>query len=184
MTDPPQDGAGADREDPSVGGAVDRTREIKLPPLPARPRGGDPEGQPPAPVTPAEQPPPPGSLADQPTDQLRPPAGPARQDTLAFGPSAADEAGPGNAAPGPATPGPVTAGEGAPDQGAPGYRPPGHGAPAHDPVGYRPAGASAVPEPPGAPGRGRAWPWVLLALLPLVVIVGAGVLLFLLLRGV
>ena len=165
MSDPAQRERGLD-------GGADPTRDIRLPPLPDRPFPPLPSdwsvtgrsAETPAPVG-AEQPPPPapgepttprsGPLVDQPTGGVgRPPEG-ARERTLTFEGTSAERWAAGHAT--------------APD-------------PAWSPVPPR-EGPVVGPRPRTAPARGRRWPWVVLTLIPLLVIVGAGVWLLLLLRA-
>jgi hypothetical protein len=100
-------------------------------------------------------PPPYHAPDDEPTDRLQPPGDPDRQRTLAFDSPAGDLGQPPFGSPEAVSPAPV-------------LQPPA-------PVPAPPAGG---PEP-----RPRRWPWVLLVLLPLLVIVGAGLLLARLLGG-
>ncbi len=206
MSTPPQDPAGrspAPRFD-------DPTRDIRLPSPPDRPSAHvRPQWQAHVrrdPVPPARTPPvqgalpetpapaaedtsttteagaphasPPGDLlANQPTDKMSAPPG-IRQQTLAF------DAPPGPAAPGPLTPGlsagalpPAVASSGPPSSGSPGqpsFAPSGHGAPS-----YGPPGQGSRPAPAGK----RRWPWVVLTILPILVIIVSGLLLLWLLRG-
>lgn len=149
------------KDEPPASGLADRTRDIRLPPVPGSPPvvvrpewsfhrpqpsadEADPgtaqeAGQPVPEVAPPAAP----SIADQPTDNLQPPGRPAREKTLTFGP-------------------------------------PGEGAMPHPPAAVRPN--YAMPRVVPAP-RSRRWPWVVLIALPLIVIAVAAVLLVILLRG-
>jgi hypothetical protein len=94
------------------------------------------------------------------------------------------DARPGPAAPGPLSPGlsagalpPAVASSGPPPSGSPGqpsFAPSGHGAPS-----YGPPGQGSRPAPAGK----RRWPWVVLTILPILVIIVSGLLLLWLLRG-
>ena len=132
MTDPPR------QDDPATGfGGPDRTRDIRLPPLPDRsppvlPREWASGQRPPASSEP-ESAEPTSPVADEPTDQLAPPHGRPRDRTIAFA---------------------------SPEM----------------------AGGRPTPVIGPAP-RSRRWPLVLLALVPILVIVGAGIALLVLLRG-
>jgi hypothetical protein len=125
---------------------------------------------------------PPGELlANQPTDKL--PSPPRhRQQTLSFGTPAGIAPGP--PAPGPhvaaspgGTPPPAVVSSGPPPSGSPGqppFAPSGHGAPS-----YGPPGPGSRPVPAGK----RRWPWVVLTILPILVIIVSGLLLLWLFRG-
>lgn len=185
MSTPPQD--------PPASGSDDRTRDIRLPSLPDRPPAVvRPERQAhvqPAPVEQSEPgtapdatavvsaprpadptPPRPYVLPNERTDKLSsPPQG--RQQTLAFDPPAAPPAEEPRVV---ADPGPAQA----PAQvGAPVFAPPSFGPPGHGTSSYGPTGHGIAPQ------RSRRWPWVVLTVLPILVIVAAGLLLLLLLRG-
>lgn len=149
---------------------ADPTRDIRLPPLPGRPEPGLPSewerlrseraaaaaAVPDTAVPEGEGPagPTAGTLADQPTDQLgQPPQGP-RDRTLTFRGTAAERWAAGH----PATPDPAWSSV--------------------------PAGSTPVVAPRRRPeDRSRRWPWVLLTLVPILVIVVTGVWLLLLMRG-
>jgi hypothetical protein len=182
MSTPPQDPAGgtpAPRFD-------DPTRDIRLPSLPDRPPAPvRPEWKAHAQPTPAEQPglgggddatavvsaarsaepapPRPYVLPNEPTDKVSSPPQ-MRQQTLAFDASVA---------PAPAHSAGIPApGLASPQSSAPpSLHPPAHGRPS-----YGPPGGSA-------PDRKRRWPWVVLTVLPILVIIAAGLLLLFLLRG-
>jgi hypothetical protein len=143
-----------DPQAPPASGLADPTRDIRLPPLPGRP---GPE-LPPAWAGLRAEPAPAGTsddaLADQPTDQLGSPPEPKRDRTLTFDGTSAQRW----AAGFPATP--------------------------------DPAWSSVPPGPPPvvAPRsrveeRSRRWPWVVLALVPILVIVVTGVWLLVLMQG-
>jgi len=149
------------KDEPPASGLADRTRDIRLPPVPGsppvvvRPEWSSYRPQPstdeavPGTAQGAEQPEPEvapvptPSIADQPTDNLQPPGRPAREKTLTFGP-------------------------------------PGKGAMPHPPAAVHPN--YAMPRVVAAP-RSRRWPWGVLIALPLIVIAVAAVLLLILLRG-
>lgn len=139
MTDP----------DPRLG--TDPTRDIRLPPLAARPL------PPLRPESDAAEPEPTttGLQVDQPTDEVSGPARGAREPTLTFEGTNAERWAAGLAAP------PDPAWSALPPRSGP-------------LVGPR-------ARPPRV--RGRRWPWVVLTLIPLLIIVGAGVWLLLLLRA-
>jgi hypothetical protein len=165
----------------------ERTRNIRLPSSPDRPPAAvRPEWQThvpqPAEAPPTEQPgdvgtpataalpgrsaehvpPRPYVLPDDPTDKLSSPP-PVRQQTLAFD---APPAGvPASVPPPPGHPGPARGADVAP--------------PAASPVRIAPAYVPPSPAPEGS----RRWPWVVLTVLPILVIVGAALMLLLLLRG-
>jgi hypothetical protein len=205
MSTPPQDPAGQSTGPRSD----DPTRDIRLPPVPDRPQAVvRPPAQaapPSAPLPVSEEPEPrPPSTADAPPakgtvspDLSSRPAPPrpyvlpnerdnetsspplVRQRTRAFDASA--EGVPGAGAPRP--PGHPAPGQGpprigtkpfGPGQGTPSSGPSVHGAPADGPPGR-----DADP----APARQRRWPWVVLTLVPILVIVVSGLMLFFLLRG-
>jgi hypothetical protein len=112
--------------------------------------------------SPEQVPPRPYVLPDDPTDKLSSPPQ-VRQQTLAFDSPPAGVPAP--VPPPPGRPAPLRGADVAPPaaspvQGAPTYVPPGP-----------------------APERSRRWPWVVLTVLPILVIVGAGLMLLLLLRG-
>lgn len=195
MSTPPQDPRG-DAPEPRPD---DRTRDIRLPSLPDRPPSTvRPEWHSHIPQSAADMPP---SEAEQsgPVDAAVPPASPARsadpapprpyvlpdeltdemssppqgrQPTLAFDvppegasapvapPDPAAWQGSVPAAPAPSWPPP--------------FAPPAHGAPSYGPPGRGPA---------RAPERNRRWPWVVLTVLPILVIIGAGLMLLFLLGG-
>lgn len=176
-----------DDRHPSPQGGDDRTRDIRLPPLPgSAPAALRPEwsaaAQPAPPIQPVapEVPPSPPMVQpaalqvappepdpvrnhepidDEPTDHLPPPASVDRQRTLTFDSPPPD----------------LGAGNGQPPFGSPATAGP---APVRQPS----APAAARPADRPDPGS-RKWPWVLLVLLPLLVIAGAGLLLFFLLGG-
>lgn len=149
----------SERDPQSTSGLADPTRDIRLPPLPGR---AGPELPPEWQAIRAErstqaepaQPEPPDTLADQPTDQLGQPPQGDRDRTLTFSGTSAQRWAAGH----PATPDPAW---------------------------------SSVPAAPGpvvAPRqrperRSRRWPWVVLTLVPILVIVVTGVWLLLLMRG-
>jgi len=137
----------------------DPTRDIRLPPVPGTPPPAMPHQR-----AATAQPAPPevhDPIDDEPTDRLLPAASPERQRTLAFDAPAGDH---GNGPP---------------------FGSPGTGGP--PPVVQPPAPVAQPPAPAPPAGRAdpdsRKWPWVLLVLLPLVVIVAAGLVLALLLGG-
>jgi hypothetical protein len=164
MTDRPLD----DRH-PSSQGVNDPTRDIRLPPLPgstpaalppewsaaAQPAPSAVQASVPEPALPRVHDP----VDDEPTDLLPPPVSPDRQRTLTFDSPAGD----------------LGHGLGQPPFGSPGTAGP---APVLQPPAPVPAPPAARPDP-----HTRKWPWVLLVLLPLVVIVVAGLVLALLLGG-
>lgn len=196
MSTPQQDPAG----DAPAPRFDDPTRDIRLPSLPDRPQAvvrpewrahvqpavPDPSPSPRSPA-PAEQhesgtadatdvttaaqparspdpaPPRPYVLPNEPTDELSSPSR-VRQQTLAF-----DAAAAGTPAPGV----PHVQGSAAPGQASPQF-----GAPPFGPPYYGPPGRGSAPD------RTRRWPWVVLTVLPILVIVAAGLLLIFLLRGV
>ena len=158
----------AAEHEPVVSGLADPTRDIRLPPLPGtqppalppewqdvRPPAPEPEGTGPEDPAP-EDPAPDAVLAEQPTDQLGSPPPAERDRTLTFDGSAAEHWAAGHAAP------PDRAWSSVP--------------PASRPiVGPR--------SRPAAGRRSRRWPWVVLTLLPVLVIVVTGVWLLLLMRA-
>jgi hypothetical protein len=198
MSTPPQDPAG----DAPARTHDDRTRDIRLPSLPDRPPAAVPaewqahvrpapveqpageEGTPDATAAvsaalpPEPAPPRPYALPDEPTDELSSPQQ-VRQQTIAFDAPAAGgpEAGAadltGRSAPGQDTPG----------FGAPPFRPPSTAAPGPGGPSYGTPPSSGPPERGIKADRTRRWPWVVLTVLPILVIVLAGLLLVLLLRG-
>jgi hypothetical protein len=151
--------------------AADPTRDIRLPPLPDRPFPQLPEGWSPeradeaaarapgaapahaAPVGP--EPTTSGLQVDQPTDEVGGPPRGVREPTLTFEGTSSERWAAGLAA--------------TPD-------------PAWSPLPPR-NGPVVGPRPRPARERGRRWPWVVLTLVPLLVIVGAGIWLLLLLRA-
>lgn len=159
----------SERDPQSTSGLADPTRDIRLPPLPGRAGPelppewaalrveGDPAAPDPTPAAPSA-PDADGTtaqrLADQPTDQLGQPPQGDRDRTLTFSGTSAQRWAAGH----PATPDPAW---------------------------------SSVPAAPGpvvAPRqrperRSRRWPWVVLTLVPILVIVVTGVWLLLLMRG-
>ncbi|MFD2093027.1 hypothetical protein [Blastococcus deserti] len=172
MTDRPRD----DRPRSPSESIADPTRDIRLPPLPDRPAPDLPRGW--AAPAPAAQPagpdlswPPPdppdgvpvrsgSDLSSPPPD---PPDGvPARPEGVALADQPTDQLG-----------GPAPA-----RQKTLAFEP------AEPPHGLVHAGAAAGPAHRSADVRGRRWPWVLLTVLPVLVILGAGVAWLLLLRGV
>lgn len=179
MSPPPHNPAGdapAQRFD-------DPTRDIRLPSLPDRPQAlVRPEWQAhvrPAAVDPApaparesedapaqaaySAPPRPYVLPNEPTDKLS--SGPqVRQETLAFDSPASAPSRPGDP------------GQAAPQFGALPSGPPSSGAPGHG----TPSSGPAV----RAGDRPRRWPWVALTVLPILVIVAAGLLLVVLFGGI
>jgi hypothetical protein len=199
MTTPPQDPAG---DDPART-YDDRTRDIRLPSLPDRPPAAvPPEWQAhlrPAPVEqprPAEEstpggtaavsaalppepvPPRPYVLPNEPTDELSSPHQ-VRQQTIAFDAPAAGAPAAGAA---PVTGRPAPA-QDPPRLGRPPSRPPSTAAPGPGTPSYGPPPSSGPPERGIKPDRTRRWPWVVLAVLPVLVIVVAGLLLVFLLRA-
>jgi hypothetical protein len=149
--------------------AADPTRDIRLPPLPDRPFPQLPQGWSPerpdeaaAPVeTPApaalavSEPTTSGLQVDQPTDEVGGPRRGVREPTLTFEGTSSERWAAGLAA--------------TPD-------------PAWSPLPSR-SGPVVGPRPRPARERGRRWPWVVLTLVPLLIIVGAGIWLLLLLRA-
>jgi len=152
---------------------TDPTRDIRLPPLPDRPFPSLPPGWSPeradeavvtgrvaeaaAPAESAEsaEPAASGPQVDQPTDEVgRPPEG-ARERTLTFEGTSAERWAAGHAT--------------APD-------------PAWSPLPPR-SGPVVGPRPRPDRRRGRRWPWVVVTLIPVLIIVGAGIWLLLLLRA-
>src|SRR4051812_4932044 len=156
--------------EPAQPNGADPTRDIRLPPLPDRPfplpqewSAGHAAGttaraaaEAPAAGTPADPEPTTSGLhVDQPTDEVgRPPDG-ARNHTLTFEGTSSERWAAGLAA--------------TPD-------------PAWSAVPPRP-GPVVGPRPRPVPEKRRRWPWVVLTLVPLLVIVGAGIWLLLLLRA-
>ena len=155
--------------EPSQPVGADPTRDIRLPPLPDRPFPQLPQGwsaeradqapapvETPAPVTPgAAEPRTSGLQVDQPTDEVVGPRKGVREPTLTFEGTSSERWAAGLAA--------------APD-------------PAWSPLPPR-SGPVVGRRPRPARERGRRWPWVVLTLVPLLIIVGAGIWLLLLLRG-
>jgi hypothetical protein len=155
--------------DPSQPVGADPTRDIRLPPLPDRPfpqlpQGWSPERadataapvQTPAPATPpVPEPTTSGVQVDQPTDEVVGPPKGVREPTLTFEGTSSERWAAGLAA--------------TPD-------------PAWSPVPPR-SGPVVGPRPRPARERGRRWPWVVLTLVPLLIIAGAGIWLLLLLRA-
>jgi hypothetical protein len=154
--------------EPSQPVGADPTRDIRLPPLPDRPfpqlpqgwsagRAGEaawPVGA--APAVPAvPEPTTSGLQVDQPTDEVGGPPKGAREPTLTFEGTSSERWAAGLAA--------------TPD-------------PAWSPLPPR-SGPVVGPRPRPARERGRRWPWVVLTLVPLLIIVGAGIWLLLLLRA-
>ena len=148
--------AGTSERDPlRTSGLADPTRDIRLPPLPGTQ----------APELPPEwealrvdgetaEPEPSEALADQPTDQLGQPPQGDRDRTLTFSGTSAQRWAAGH----PATPDPAWSSV--------------------------PAAPAPVVQPrPRTDGRSRRWPWVVLTLVPILVIVVTGVWLLLLMRG-
>ena len=148
---------------------ADPTRDIRLPPLPDRPfpslpqewsadRAAGTAAAAPAEVAELSEDPEPttsGLQVDQPTDDVnRPPDG-VRNRTLTFEGTSSERWAAGLAS--------------APD-------------PAWSAVPARP-GPVVGPRPRPVPEKSRRWPWVVLTLVPLLVIVGAGIWLLLLLRA-
>jgi hypothetical protein len=151
-----------DPQDPPAARLADPTRDIRLPPLPGTPTPDLPPEWAGLRAEPAAQPAavsdpgdPSDPLADQPTDQMGSPPPAARDRTLTFDGSSAQRWAAGL----PATPDPAWSSV--------------------------PPGAPPVVAPrPRAAERSRRWPWVLLTLLPILVIVVTGVwLLVLMNRG-
>ena len=155
--------------EPAQPNGADPTRDIRLPPLPDRPFPPLPQGWPTdraagstaaAAAEVAEVPADPepttsGLQVDQPTDDVpRPPDG-VRNRTLTFEGTSSERWAAGLAA--------------TPD-------------PAWSAVPARP-GPVVGPRPRPVPEKSRRWPWVVLTLVPLLVIVGAGIWLLLLLRA-
>lgn len=205
MSTPPQDPSGGN----PAPGYDDRTRDIRLPSLPDRPSAAvRPEWQAhvrptvadPAPA-PAEQteegggkepdatpavsaarspepsPPRPYVLPDEPTDELSSPPQ-VRQQTVAFDAPAGAPAPWAPPVPGTTAPGPGPAQFGAPPFGSPSSGAAGSDRPSSDPPpSYGPSGRGSEPD------RKRRWPWVVLTVLPILVIVAAALLLLVLLRG-
>lgn len=199
MSTPPQ----APRGDDPLPRSDDRTRDIRLPSLPDRPpsavrpewqahvRPGlaDPAPSPverfepgsgdapdatavvSAPRAPEPAPPRPYRLPDEPTDKMSSPPQ-VRQPTLAFDSPAA---------PAPSvvgTPAPVSAPPQFAPFGSPSAAAPGRGTPSSGPP------PSSGPTPRViARERKRRWPWVVLTVLPILVIIAVGILLFVLLGG-
>jgi hypothetical protein len=157
MTEPPERDRGFE---PGASLSADRTRDIRMRPLP-RPAAAATDPMPGWEPPPSADPDRPGegssigSVADQPTDELNAPPQGARNQTLTFEGTAAERWAAGLAA----TPDP-------PWSAVP---------PASRPV------VGARPRP--APGGRRRWPWIVLALLPVLIIAGTGVWLLLLLRA-
>jgi hypothetical protein len=150
---------------------ADPTRDIRLPPLPDRPflplpqewspdraagsAAAAPAGTPVPDMAADPEPTTSGLRVDQPTDDVpRPPDG-ARDRTLTFEGTSSERWAAGHAA--------------SPD-------------PAWSAIPARP-GPVVGPRPRPVREKGRRWPWVVLTLVPLLVIVGAGVWLLLLLRA-
>ena len=148
-----------DPQAPPASGLADPTRDIRLPPLPGRPNPELPPEWAGLRAEPASAPPaaPAGSahpLADQPTDQLGSPPEAKRDRTLTFDGTSAQRWAAGL----PATPDPAWSSV--------------------------PPGPPPVVAPrPRAEERSRRWPWVLLTLVPILVIVVTGVWLLVLMRG-
>jgi hypothetical protein len=147
---------------------ADPTRDIRLPPLPGRAgpelppeweawRTERPVEPPPA-VDPAVDPAvqAPDTLSDQPTDQLGEPPRDARDRTLTFSGTAAQRWAAGH----PATPDP-----------------------AWSSVPPEPGPVVVGPRPRAAVQRSRRWPWIVLALLPILVIAVTGAWLLVLMQG-
>jgi hypothetical protein len=155
--------------DPSQPVGADPTRDIRLPPLPDRPfpqlpQGWSPESageaagpvETPAPAAPAvPEPTTSGLRVDQPTDEVVGSPKGAREPTLTFEGTSSERWAAGLAA--------------APD-------------PAWSPLPPR-SGPVVGARPRAARERGRRWPWVVLTLVPLLIIIGAGIWLLLLLRA-
>jgi len=136
---------------------ADPTRDMRLPPLAERPL--PPLRPDPGPDQRAEgaerEPTTSGLQVDQPTDEVSGPPRAVREPTLTFDGTSAERWAAGLAA--------------TPD-------------PAWSPLPPR-SGPVVGPRPRPPRERGRRWPWVVLTLIPLLVIVGAGIWLLLLLRA-
>jgi hypothetical protein len=151
--------------EPSEPAGADPTRDIRLPPLPDRPFPQLPQGwsveragevsAPGEPVAADPEPTTSGLHVDQPTDEVGGPPKGVREPTLSFEGTSSERWAAGLAA--------------TPD-------------PAWSPVPPR-SGPVVGPRPRQARERGRRWPWVVLTLVPLLIIVGAGLWLLLLLRA-
>lgn len=151
--------APAEKAEHGSGDAPDATAAVSA--------AGSPELAPPRPYV----------LPNEPTDELSSPPR-VREQTLTF------DAPAGAPAPGaPNVPGPPAPGPGSAQFGAPAYGPPfsggsGHGTPSYGPSpSHGPSGRGSEPD------RKRRWPWVVLTILPILVIVAAGLLLLFLLQG-
>lgn len=190
MSTPPQHPGGNE----PLPGSDDRTRDIRLPSLPDRPHSAvRPEWRSPSPQSAADRPasaaeqPEPGNAAppaaspvrseepapprpyvlpDELTDKMSAPP-PVRQQTLAFD-------APGGTPPAPVAPPAAGRTPAWHSPVPPAFAPPVQSAPPHGPHGHAPA---------RAPERNRRWPWVVLTVLPILVIIGAGLMLLFLLRG-
>jgi hypothetical protein len=170
------------------------TRDVRLPRVPGHPPVAVPPdragGQATGPAAPDVRPPPPepssaiaptaapgaSSIADQPTDRLAAPEAPARQPTAAFGPPPPDPSRPDVGRP-------PFGGPGQPD--SPVQAPPGAGPLPSSRAGAGHESSDPTPMPQPQPPRdgGRKSTWVVLVLLPVLVIVGAALLLFRVLNG-
>jgi hypothetical protein len=140
--------------EPSQPIGADPTRDIRLPPLAERPFPPLRPGSEPAEAA-RPEPTASGLHVDQPTDEVGGPPKGIREPTLTFEGTNAERWAAGLAA--------------SPD-------------PAWSPLPPR-SGPVVGPRPRPPRERGRRWPWVVLTLIPLLVIVGAGIWLLLLLRA-